>query len=306
VQLSESSSVPDRIRRRARVVLRAAAGSTNQRIAAVIGTDPGTVARWRRRFLLHGTSGILKDAPRPGRPAVIPDAIVEAVLRETLGRGALPPRRWSTRSLARQTGVSRSTIQRIWRARGLNPGRAAPPAPSPEGTSFLRNVTDMVGVYLDPPDRAIAFAADERTLPVAPPAGEKPPESRAQRRRQGAEFRAFLQVVDRQTPPGLDVHLLLDSRFAPSGPSLQRWLDQRPRIHVHLLPASREGLSLIDRLVVDFSRRRTRSAESPSAQRLRLALRQHLRLGGGLAEPFVWTTVAEDPRERRHRAALHY
>ena len=300
--LAQNPGTPERIRLRARIVLRAAERARNQQIARELGTSPGTVARWRRRFLLHGTPGILKDAPRPGRPPSIPESKVGLIIRSALSPPTPQAPPWSTRTLAREVGVSKSTVQRIWNARGIGPHRVPPPSPSEGGMRFLANVTDMVGVFLNPPERAIALSTDERVRSTATGQGVVPALARLRSRSEEMEFRAFLQIIDRETPEPLDVHLLLDNRFAPVPPPLERWLTRHPRFHLHYLPSDRTGSTLIDRLVADFSRRKARPGESPSARRLRHAIRDHLRTRRGVPGPFVWTSSAEEIRlpDRQH------
>lgn len=304
--LAEDPATPARLRLRARVVLRAADGWSNRRIATDLGTDPGTVGRWRRRFLLHGPSGIRRDAPRPGRPTSIPESTTQLVIRATLDDRFRKSPRLSARALARDTGVSKSTIQRIWAIHGIGPRRRTIPTRSARGMSFLANVTDMVGLYLNPPERAIAFSTDERMRSTRLDRSERRAIERLQRRSQDLEFRAFLQVVDRQTPAPLDVHLLLDSRFAPPPPAVARWLAEHPRFHLHFLPSDRAGATLIDRLVAEFSRRRVRPGESPSAQRLRYAIREHFRTSQGYPSPFVWTSSAVDVPAEGRRPPVRY
>jgi hypothetical protein len=161
---------------------------------------------------------------------------------------------------------------------------------------FLEKVTDMVGVYLNPPERAIAFSTDESLDGSQSAQTEFGSLDRIRRRERGIEFRAFLQIVDRETPATLDVHLLLDHRLAPAPPELDRWLRQHPRIHLHYLPSDRSGVTLIDRLVADFSRRGPRVGESANALRLRHALKDHVRSARGTPTPFVWTSTAEEVR----------
>ncbi len=292
VGIAEASRTPARLRRRIEIVLRAADEVRNQEIARELGTDPGTVARWRKRFLLHGTAGILWDAPRPGRPPMVPDAKVGLIIRSAATAGSSPA--WSTRRLAREVGVSKSTIQRIWQSRGISPYRGPRPVPREGGMRFLENVTDLVGVYLNPPERAVAFSTDETIGSGGLRPRNSQPLEQLRRRQRGIEFRAFLQIVDRETPALLDVHLLLDHRVAPVSPELDRWLRQHPRVHLHYLPLDRTGSTLIDRLVADISRGRPRSGESGSAQRLRHAVREHYRSHPGPAAPFVWTTTSEE------------
>ena len=304
--LAEDPTAPEKIRLRARVVLRASEGWSNRRIASNLATDPGTVGRWRRRFLLHGTSGLRRDAPRPGRPTSIPESTVQRIIRATLDERFRESPRLSARALARETGVGKSTIQRIWAIHRIGSRRRVVPARGSPGMSFLANVTDMVGLYLNPPERAIAFSTDEALRSTRLERGEHRAIERLQRRSQDLEFRAFLQVVDRQTPAPLDVHLLLDSRFAPPPPSIARWLTEHPRFHLHFLPSDRAGATLIDRLVGEFSRRRVRPGESPSAQRLRHAIREHFRTSRGYPSPFVWTTSAVDVPTEGGRTSVRY
>jgi Homeodomain-like domain len=304
--LAELPAASPKMRLRARVVLRAASGATNQRIAGELSTDPGTVARWRRRYLLHGTPGLLRDAPRPGRPTSIPDSKVELVVRSALEPNGHWGRRPSARATARATGVSKSSVQRIWRARGVRIRDPRPASRAAGGMGFLNHVTDMVGLYLDPPERAIAFATDERAVAARTANSDLRDLARLRGRSHGVKLRAFLQVVERETPAILDIHLLLDSRLAPTPPVLDRWLSQRPRFHLHYLPSDRTGLTLIDRLVVEFSRRRSRPGETASALRLRHAIREHLRESRGVPRPFVWTTATQDVRSASRRSPIRY
>lgn len=304
--LAEDPTASEKLRLRARVVLRASEGWTNRRIATSLDTDPGTVGRWRRRFLLHGSAGIRRDAPRPGRPTYIPESKVQLVIRATLDDRFRSSPRLSTRALARETGVSKSTVQRIWAIHRIGSQSRAAPTRSARGMSFLSNVTDMVGLYLNPPERAIAFSTDDAMRSARLERGEHRAIERLQRRSQDLEFRAFLQVVDRQTPAHLGVHLLLDSRFAPPPPSVARWLTEHPRFHLHFLPSDRTGATLIDRLVGEFSRRKIRPGESPSAQRLRHAIREHFRTSRGYPSPFVWTSSATEIPAESHRATIRY
>jgi Homeodomain-like domain len=301
-----SPSTPAKLRLRAGVVLGASRGATNRKLAEELGTDPGTAARWRQRFLLHGTPGILKDAPRPGRPPTIPDSKVDLVVRSTVGYGLPESRNRSARRLATETGVSKSTVQRIWKARKIGPHRPSDPSGGGKGIGFLDKVTDMVGLYLNPPERAIAFSTDERLRGSMLETGELRAIANLQRRSQRAEFRAFLQVIDRETPPRLDVHLLLDSRLAPTPPPVARWLAQHPRFHFHYLPSDQAGSTLIDRLVTEFSRRKVGLGETPSTQRLRRGIREHFRANRATPNPFVWTTTAEDVRDPLARGTIQY
>jgi transposase len=302
--LAGSAATPGRIARRARIVLRAAQGARDQEIAAELGTDPGTVARWRRRFLMQRVPGVEQDAPRPGRPTSIPTATIQVILRSTLGRRPATGRFWSARTLAREVGVSKTTVQRVWKAHGIEPHRAVETFRPNPGLRFVDKVTDFVGLYLDQPERAMAFAVDER----ARESRLAPVERRAIRayedRRRGLEFRAFLQGLERETPKGLDVHVLVDSRLTPSDPEVRRWLVRHPRFYLHFVPSGGREPNVIDRWFADFTRRRGRPSPFPSVARLRRAIRDHLALPHASSRAFVWTATLEEVRDRSGRPAI--
>ncbi len=296
--IAGSSASPARLARRARIVLRASEGARNEEIAAELRTDAGTVARWRRRFLMQRLPGILREAPRPGRPPSIPTSTIQVILRSTLGRRPAGGGYWSARSLARDVGVSKTTVQRVWKAHGLEPRRAAETFRSDPGMSFVDRVTDFVGLYLDPPERAMVFAVDRRARASRLGLGERRAIAQYEDRRRGLEFRAFLQAVDRETPKGLDLHLLVDSRLTPSDPEVRRWLVRHPRVYLHLVPSGTGGANAIDRWFADFTRQRSARSSFPSVARLRRSIRDHLALPGSGSRPFVWTATAEEIVER--------
>lgn len=281
---------------RAAVVLRAADGATNRQIAEELGVTSETASRWRRRFLAHGVRGILDDAPRSGRPHRIAPTTVRALIQATVRPDPSSGRRWTARSLASSMGVSKSTVQRVWQAHGLRSRVRPEPRSSADGLAFLERVTDLVGLYLHTPARALAFATDERMLPNPFRIRSGRPTPASPRWSLAIELRAFLEMTERETPEALDVHLLMDSRVAPLPPDVDRWLGRHPRFHVHFLPGDAAGLSLIDRLVDGFSRRKDRPGTSASANRLRDALREHLRHDQGSGRPFVWTASSGDVR----------
>jgi transposase len=296
--LATSAESPRRVALRARQVLRAADGLRNDEVAAELGVSAATVGRWRRRYLLHGIAGITKEAPRPGRPPRYSETTIRALLRTTVTRRPPDAPVWSTRRLARETGVSKSTVHRVWKARGLDPRAGLRPAGRASGMGFFDRVTDMVGVYLDRSERAVAFSTDERAAVSQLDSGERRALDRLERRSRGAEFRSFLQVVERETPPGLDVHLLVDSRLAPTPPEIERWLAHHPRVHLHYLPADPVASTLIDRLIGEFARRRANASTQQSAKRLAHSIREHYHPGRGSGRPFIWTASGSEIRGR--------
>ncbi len=157
-------------------------------------------------------------------------------------------------------------------------------------------VTDLVGLYMNPSGRAVAFSTDERLLAFAPPPGRTDPSSPPTHRNPAAEFRGFLQRTDRETPRVFDVHLLIDSRMRPIPSEVNQWLSRHPRFHLHFLPPDQGGLSLMDRLIDGFSRRKDRPGVSPGAYRLKNALREQRRRQRDPLAPFVWTAASGEIR----------
>ncbi len=303
--LARSAVTPSRLAQRARMVLRASEGARDQEIAAELSTDPGTVARWRRRFLMQRLPGIQRDAPRPGRPPSIPTSKIQVLLRSTLGRRPPGGGYWSARSLAREIGVSKTTVQRVWRAHGIEPRRAAETFRGNPGLRFIEHVTDLVGLYLDPPERAMVFAADPR----ARGSGARPrrPARKAEDdgERRGVQFRAFLQSVEREAPRGLELHLLVDSQLTPNDPEVRRWLVRHPRLFVHFVVPGASGPNAIERWFAQFTRRRERGSPFASVARLRRAIRNHLAAPGAGGRPFVWAATSDEIAARSERPAPH-
>ncbi len=193
-------------------------------------------------------------------------------------------------------GLSKSTVQRIWKARGIGPSRRPRPERTDAGLEFVGRVTDLVGVYLSLFERVVAFSTDER-LPerkLATHGGFPHPPPRPPNR--GAELLAFLKVTDRETPQALDVHLMVESRFAPPPQAVERWLSLHPRFHLHILAGDSVGRDFFDDLVGGFSKRRARPGAPSSPHRLQNALREHFRTVRGSPRPFVWTATAEEIR----------
>lgn len=300
-ELAAPSRASPRVARRARIVLRAADGASDASIAQELRVAAGTVALWRRRFLLQRVAGLEREAPRSGRPPKLTPARIQEIVRTTLGRKSPSGGPWSSRSLAAATGVSRTTIERIWRAHQIEPRRAAETLRRNPGAKFVDKVTDLVGLYFHPPDRAMAFSVDEKGTTSALPALSRRAIERFEEDRRALEFRAFLQAIDRETPAHLDVHLLLDGRLAPTNAEVRRWLGHHPRFYLHFLPADRTGPNLIDRWWAGFSRSRPTRTSSPSVVRLHRAFRQHFATPPAPGRAFVWTATAEEIRGGRRR-----
>jgi len=257
---------------RARIVLRCAEGATNTEVARQVQVRSQTVGKWRQRFVDRRLDGLL-DEPRPGAPRKVSDADVERALTMTLESTPKDATHWSTRSLAKQAGLSRSTVGRIWRAFELHPHRSETFKLSKDPL-FIDKVRDIVGLYMDPPDRALVLCVDEKSqiqaldrtqplLPMRPGQIERRTHDYARhgttslfaaldvktgtvigefhRRHRSVEFRKFLDTIDQAVPSALDVHLILDNYGTHKTAPVRRWLAKRPRFHVTSRPPAPPG-----------------------------------------------------------------
>jgi transposase len=304
--LLRDRSTSTRLRVRVRIVLRAAEGIENQRIASELRIDPGTVALWRRRFLALRVPGLVQDAPRPGRPPAIPTSTIRSIVRASRRPPPLGAPDWSARRLAEASGVSKTTVQRIWKAHGIHLRRPEPAPAVASVPSFVEKITDVVGLYLDPPDRAMAFAVDPWSKGgTRLPAPERRTIARTPERDRAGEFRRFLQAIDRETAPGLELHLLISNLYAPATPQVGRWLVRHPRVHLHFVPAGPSGTSLIGSLLGGFSRKRIGSTTLPSVARLLRAVRAHAAFPADASSPVVWVASRGEIRDRLGRSGEH-
>lgn len=297
VALVQGRTTPQRVAFRARIVLGAADRRQNRQIAGELGTTARTVALWRQRFLAHRTPGILRDAPRPGRPTRLSDETVERIVR-TAREGRAPSGAfWSIRTLASALGVSRSTVQRVWALHHLSRvDRSRPRAV--EGTGFIDRVSDFVGLYVDPPERALAFLVEERPDPSPGPGAPDRRAASGPSRDRSVAFLTFLRSLERESPSDQDLHLVVDQLWTSGAPSVQRWLARHPRVILHVVPAGRAGPNLLDRWVGALSEKRIGPGSPPSVIRLHRAFQAH----AGSRRPFVWTATAAEIRRRARRA----
>jgi len=260
------------------------------------------VATWRRRFAAHRLEGLV-DVPRPGAPRTIGDEAVERLIALTLEETPANATHWSTRAMAKRAGMSQTAISRIWRAFGLRPHRVEAFKLSTD-PAFVAKVRDVVGLYLNPPDRALVLCVDEKpqiqaaqgtapALPMRPGQTERRTHDyrrhgttdlfaaldvkagtvigACKRRHRSVEFRAFLDRVERSVPPGLEVHLVLDNLQTHKTPLIHDWLVKRPRFHLHFTPTGASWLNLVECWFAILSRR----------QLERGGLHQRTRVGGG-------------------------
>ena len=309
---------------RARIVLLCAAGLENQAVAQKLNIHPVTVGKWRARFIRDRLDG-LHDEPRSGAPRTVSDAMVEHVVTLTLESKPRNATHWSTREMARQVGVSSNTVSKIWRAFGLQPHRSETFKLSTDPL-FVEKVRDIVGLYLNPPDRALVLCVDEKSqiqaldrtqpmLPLRPGQVERRTHDyrrhgttslfaaldvasgvvlgKCYRRHRAREFRNFLDEIDAAVPAPFDVHLILDNSSIHKTPSIRRWLAKRPRFHLHFTPTSASWINLIERFFGLLSQRWLKRAAHRSPSELEQAIYTYIDRTNDEPKPFVWTKTAD-------------
>jgi len=309
---------------RARIVLSCAGGSTNVAVARQLRTTPQTVGRWRQRFIGRGPDGLL-DEPRPGAPRRIGDETLEEVIRLTLETTPTNATHWSTRDMAKVTGLSQMSISRIWRAFGLQPHRSETFKLSKDPL-FIEKVRDIVGLYMNPPDKALVLCVDEKSqiqaldrtqplLPLRPGQVERRTHDyvrhgtstlfaaldiasgkvigKLHRRHRAVEFRKFLDTIDAEVPDRFDVHLVLDNYGTHKTPLIKNWLARRPRFHVHFTPTGGSWLNMVERWFGILTDKRLRRASFRSTYELETAIKSYLEESNRNPRPFVWTKTAD-------------
>jgi len=309
---------------RSRIVLLAADGLNNTEIAARLDLAVSSVRKWRKRFAEHRLDG-LTDEPRPGRPRTISDDKVEAVIVKTLETTPKDATHWSTRSMAREVGLTQSAVLRIWRAFGLQPHRQETWKLSKD-PQFIDKVRDIVALYLNPPERAVVFCVDEksqiqaldRTAPILPMLPGVPERATHDYRRAGTsslyaaldlttgkvigrlhsrhraiEFKQFLQTIDREVPEHLDVHLVLDNSSTHKTPAIQKWLAAHPRFVLHFTPTSSSWLNLVERWFAELTTKLLRRGAHRSVRDLNTDIRAWIDTWNDDPRPFVWTKTAD-------------
>jgi transposase len=310
---------------RSRIVLACAEGCSNLEVADTVGVSRLTVGKWRRRFLERGLDGLL-DEPRPGAPRKITDAHVEKVITLTLESTPRDATHWSTRSMAAKAGLSQSAISRIWRAFALQPHRTETFKLSNDPL-FVEKVRDIVGLYLDPPDKALVLCVDEKSqiqaldrtqplLPMRPGQAERRSHDYVRhgtttlfaaldvktgrvvgecyRRHRATEFRRFLDRIDAAVPVDLDVHLILDNYTTHKTATVRRWLAKRPRFHVHFTPTYASWINLVERWFGELTDKQIRRGVHRSTQQLETAIRAYIDAKNEAPKPFVWTKTADE------------
>jgi len=310
---------------RSRVILLAAMGRSNTEVAHALRVTKQTVGKWRSRFVSRRLEGLL-DEPRPGAPRRITDVHVERVVTRTLESTPRDATHWSTRSMAKACGVSQSSVSRIWRAFALKPHRAETFKLSKDPL-FVEKVRDIVGLYLNPPDKALVLCVDEkaqiqaldRTQPILPMRPGQPERRTHDYQRHGTtslfaaldvaagkiigechsrhrsqEFRKFLDRIDKEVPRTLDVHLILDNYGTHKTPLIHRWMLRHPRFHLHFTPTGASWLNLVERWFAELTQKQIRRGTHRSTRQLIAAIENYLTHTNYSPKPFVWTKTADE------------
>ncbi len=310
---------------RARIVLACAGGADNKVVAARQGVTQQTVSKWRARFVEQRLDGLL-DAPRPGAPRTIDDSRVDAVIAKTLESVPAGATHWSTRSMARDAGLSQTAVSRIWRAFGLQPHRQETFKLSSDPL-FVEKVRDIVGLYLDPPMKAMVLCVDEKSqiqaldrtqplLPLAPGIPERRTHDYSRhgtttlfaaldiatgevigelhRRHRSAEFLQFLRTIETNVPPQMEIHLVMDNYGTHKTAAIKSWFARNPRFHVHFTPTSASWLNQVERWFATLTQNYIRRGTHRSTRQLEQAIRQYLDLNNARPKPFVWSKSADD------------
>jgi transposase len=313
-----------RLALRSRIVLRCADGLDNDEVAAELAVNAKTVSKWRRRFVERRLDG-LADEPRPGVPRTVLDEKVEEIVRRTLEEQPLAATHWSTRSLAARVGVSAATVGRIWQAFGLKPHLVETFKISTDPL-FVEKVRDVVGLYLDPPERALVLCVDEKSqiqaldrsqplLPILPgtPARMSHDYKRngttslfaaldvasgnvigsLHSRHRAAEFKKFLDHLDREVPAELEVHLILDNYATHKTPAIKRWLLRHPRFVLHFVPKGASWLNLVERWFAEITTKLLRRGVHRNVAELNADIRNWLAHWNDNPRPYVWVKTAD-------------
>jgi len=338
--LSKRKRIEARVQMRARIVLLAAQGMSDKDIAAKLDTDRRVAARWRARFLAAGVDGLLRDASRPGRPRTAREASnVQRVVRITTEQTPPGVTHWSTRTLAAHLGTSASAVARIWRAYGLKPHRVESFKLSNDPL-FIDKLEDIVALYLDPPEHALVLCCDEKTqiqaldrtqpgLPLKRGRGKTMTHdykrngvttlfaalnmltgqvlSMTDQLHRHQEWVRFLKLIDRQTPKGKQLHLIVDNYATHKHPEVKTWLEKHPRFHLHFTPTSSSWLNMVERFFRDITDKRIRRGVFTSVPELEAAINEYIAVHNAKPKPFIWAAKASDilAKVTRARAVLN-
>src|SRR3989441_9366046 len=310
---------------RARLVLECAGGKSNTVVARELRLTKQTIGKWRTRFLRQRLDGLL-DEPRPGAPRRITDGDVERVMRLTLETTPRDATHWSTRAMARRCGLSQTAVSRIWRAFSLRPHRVKTFKLSKDPL-FIEKVRDIVGLYLNPPDKALVLCVDEKAqiqaldrtqplLPMQPGQVERRTHDYTRHgtpslfaalyvktgkvigefhhRHRAKEVRKFLDTIEAVAPASLDVHVILDNYGTHKTPIIHRWLVRHPRYHVHFTPTGASWINLVERWFATLTDKQLRRGVHRSTRDLEAAIVRYIDVTNERPTPFVWTKTADE------------
>jgi transposase len=310
---------------RCKIVLACAKGMNNKQVAAELGCSVATVGKWRSRFLVQRLDGLM-DEERPGRPASISLDQVEAVVVATLEQSPKDATHWSRTSMAKKSGLSKSTIGRIWRDFGLQPHRTDGFKLSTDAL-FVEKVVDVVGLYHNPPEKAVVLCVDEKSqiqaldrsqpvLPMMPGMPERRTHdyyrngittlfaafnvadgtviSELHRRHRASEFKKFLITIDKTVPEGLDIHLVCDNYGTHKTPAIKAWLAKHPRVHLHFTPTGSSWLNQVERWFGYLTDQKIRRGAHKSVQALEVDIKSWIKTWNADPKPFVWKKTAEE------------
>lgn len=327
-------SVPVRVALRSRIILLAADGLQNLQIAAELNISVRMAALWRKRFVSLGIKGLLKDAPRPGRTPSILAPTVAQVIRKTTQTTPPNATHWSTRTMAREVGISEASVRRIWRAHGLKPHRVESFKISRD-PEFAAKLEDVVGLYLNPPDHALVLSVDEKSqiqaldrtqpgLPMKKGRGQTMTHDYkrngtttlfaalntatgevyglCQERHRHQEWLKFLRLIDETVDAEKQIHIICDNYATHKHPRVRRWLAKHKRFHVHFTPTSASWLNMIERFFRDLTDKRIRRGVFQDLEQLIMAIGKYIDKHNANPKPFIWTAKANDILEKVSRA----
>lgn len=309
---------------RARIILRCAEGAHNKDVAAELGISQAMVGKWRRRFVEQRLDG-LYDEPRPGGPRTITDEEVEAIIVRTLESQPKNATHWSSREMAKASGVSTSSVQRIWRAFGLQPHRVETFKLSKDPL-FVDKVRDVVGLYLNPPQHALVLCVDEKSqiqaldrsapiLPLMPGTPERRTHDytrhgttslfaaldaatgevigKCYNRHRAQEFKKFLAEIETNVPGDMDIHIIMDNYATHKTPAIRNWFARRKRWHVHFTPTSASWLNLVERFFAELTDKQIKRGAHRSVYQLKRDIMQYIKKRNADPKPFKWVRTAD-------------
>jgi len=333
-QQARGRSTPARAVMRSRIVLLAADGTRNKQIAKILQITPRMVALWRGRFLEMGIEGLLKDAPRPGRTPSITPAATATLIAKTTQSTPANATQWSTRTMAKEMGISKASVSRIWRANGLKPHRVESFKVSNDPL-FADKLEAIVGLYLNPPEHALVLSVDEksqiqaldRTQPGLPLKKGRCQTMTHDYKRNGTttlfaalnvangevfglcqekhrhqEWLKFLRMIDQTVPADKEIYLICDNYSTHKHERVERWLEKHKRFHVCFTPTSASWLNMVERFFRDITYNRIRRGVFLDLEQLIMAIGNYIDVHNQNPKPFIWTAKATDILEKVTRA----